>query len=83
MIYSYKISVKLQENNWSSNAATQDLYVQANTPDLGVLLRLLDASATVTEIKVCKTFTIPHLENLHYMTREELNIQEKDLIKIS
>jgi hypothetical protein len=73
----------LQENNWSGSAVTQNLYTSANMPDLGVLLRVLDASPTVTGITVHRTITVPDLTKLCQMTREELNIQEKDLVKVT
>jgi hypothetical protein len=77
------VSVRLQENNWSGSAVTQNLYTSANMPDLGVLLRVLDASPTVTGITVYRTITVPELTKLRQMTREELNIQEKDLVKVT
>ena len=83
MIHSYMISVRLQENSWSGSTVTQDLYVKSNMPDLGVLLHTLDASPAVTSIIVYRTMTLPCLEKLRQMTREELNIQEKDLVKVT
>jgi len=82
-VYSYMVSVRLQENSWSGNAVTQDLYTSANMPDLGVLLRMLDASPTVTGINVYRTITVPDLTKLQKMTRADLNIQEKDLVKVT
>ena len=83
MTHSYMISVKLQPDQWSGSAVTQELYVQSNTPNLGVLLRTLDASPTVVGIRVFRTITIPPLTRLQQMKREDMEIQEKDMEKVS
>ena len=83
MIHSYMISVRLQENSWSGSTVTQDLYVKSNMPDLGVFLRTLDASNTVQGITVFKTLTIPDLTKIVKMTREDLHIQNNEMLKVS
>ena len=82
MIYDYVISVKLQADTWSGNVVTQKLYLKSNLPDLGVLLHTLDASKTVMSLTVHRMMTIPTLTKLCQMTREELNIQEKEMVKV-
>jgi len=79
MTHSYMISVRLQEPGGS---VTQELYVRANMPNLGVLLRTLDASPTVTRITVCKTLAVPELAKLQKMNRKSLNISEKEITKV-
>lgn len=82
MIYDYMISIKLQPDTWSGNVVTQELYVRSNLPDLGKFIRMLDANASVISLIIHRILTIPTLTKLQQITREELTISEKDLVKI-
>ena len=83
MIHSYMISIKLQANQWSASAIGQNLYVESNLLDLGVLLHTLNECNAITEIKVFRTVTIPSLSRLLQMTREDLNIKDKEIAKVA
>lgn len=84
MIYSYMITVKLLSGeSWAGDTIVQDIYMRANMPDLGVFLRTLDASNTVQGITVFKTLTIPDLTKIVKMTREDLHIQNNEMLKVS
>jgi len=78
------ITVKLLSGeSWSGDTIVQDIYMRANIPDLGVFLRTLDASNTVQGITVFKTLTIPDLTKIVKMTREDLHIQNNEMLKVS
>lgn len=71
-IRSYKIAVNLQRGYGADNKATLDLHVNANMPDLILLLQTLDEGVTVTGYTVFATFTVPDLSTLNKLTNENL-----------
>jgi hypothetical protein len=78
------ITVKLLSGeSWAGDTIVQDIYMRANMPDLGVFLRTLDSSNTVLGITVFKTLTIPDLTKIVKMTREDLHIQNNEMLKVS
>ena len=84
MTYSFRIAVRmLAGEHWSGNTMAQDIYLTANLPDLGILLRVLDSSNAVQGITVFKTLVIPSLTDILRMTREDLDIQDNELMKVS
>lgn len=84
MVNDYKLSVRfLAGKSWSGDTILQDIFVQANMPNLGILLHTLDASDSVVGIAVFRTFVLPELTTLSKMTREDLHIQNNEMMKVS
>ena len=72
----------LSGESWAGSTAKHELYTQADLPKLGVLLRTLDASNTVTAINVYKTVAVPHLTSIGKVCRNELKILDGEITKL-
>lgn len=80
-IRAYKITVNLQRDYGLDSKATLDLHVNANMPDLTLLLHALDETAYVMGYTVFATFTVPDLSVLNKLTDKDLGIPRLKKLK--